>query len=73
MTHVFDASGLMSLIWPLVLCAAAWVVVIWALRQRDPVSEAVNGLLSPRRSTVEAGRLGADREGKSVDRSCPSR
>lgn len=50
MTHVFDATGLISLIWPLVLCAAAWGVVVWALRQRDPVSEAVNGLLSPRPS-----------------------
>lgn len=72
MTHLFDATGLSSLLWPLVLCAAAWGVMVWALRQRDPVSEAVDGLLSPRRSAdaaAAAGRLDADRAKHSVDRS----
>lgn len=52
MTHMFDATGLLSLVWPLVLCAAAWGIMVWALRQPDTVSEAVNGLLTPRPSGV---------------------
>lgn len=57
MTHLIDTSDLLSLIWPLMLCAAAWGIVIWALRQRDQVSEAVNGLLSPHRSTEFASEF----------------
>ncbi len=72
MTPFFDAAGLSSLLWPLVLCAAAWGIMVWALRQRDPVSEAVDGLLSPRASADAAAaavRLDADRAENSVDRS----
>ena len=50
MTDVFGTTGLLSLIWPLVFCAAAWGIMVWALRQRDQVSEVVNGLLAPRPS-----------------------
>lgn len=56
MTYLFDTTDLLSLIWPLMLCAAAWGIVVWALRQRDQVSEALNGLLSPHRSTEFASR-----------------
>lgn len=56
MTHLIDTSDLLSLIWPLMLCAAAWGIVIWALRQRDQVSEAVNELLSQHRSAEVVGR-----------------
>ena len=50
MTQLFNATGVLSLLWPLASCAVAWGIVLWALRQRDSVSEAVNGLLSPRPS-----------------------
>lgn len=54
MTHMFDATGLLSLVWPLVLCAAAWGIMVWSLRQPDTMSEAVNSLLASRHSG-EAG------------------
>lgn len=64
MTHFFDAANLPSLLWPLALCATAWCIVVWALRQRDRVSEVVDGLLSPRISADSAAAavtLDADR------------
>lgn len=72
MTHLIDAAGLSSLLWPLALCVTAWCIVVWALRQRDRVSEAVDGLLSPRISAeadAADGKLDADRAIHSVDRS----
>lgn len=56
MTYLFDATSLLSLIWPLVFCAAIWGILVWALRQRDQVSEAVNELLSQHRSAEVVGR-----------------
>lgn len=63
MTHVFDVTALLSLLWPLALCAVAWGIMVWALRQRDAVSEAVDGLLTPRPSEqAAAGATSFDRE-----------
>jgi len=63
MTHVFDVTALLSLLWPLALCAVAWGVMVWALRERDAVSEAVDGLLTPRSSEqAAAGAPSFDRE-----------
>lgn len=54
MTHLLDSTGLVSLIWPLTVCAAAWGITAWALHQRDTVSEAVDGLLSPHQTADAA-------------------
>lgn len=50
MTDPVYSTGVLTLLWPLLLCAAAWGLMVWALHQRDSVSEAVNGLLAPRTS-----------------------
>lgn len=67
MTHLVDITDLLSLIRPLLLCAAAWGIVVWALRQRDQVSEAVDGLLSAHHSTDPACQSDTHLEARSID------
>ncbi len=56
MTGVLDVTALLSLIWPLTVCAVAWGIMVWALRERDAVSRAVDGLLTRRPSEQTARR-----------------
>ncbi len=55
MMDLFDAAGFVSLIVPLIVCAGAWGVMVWALCLRDRVTEVVDGLMVPKTATdVEA-------------------
>ncbi|MEQ1719087.1 MAG: hypothetical protein ABL907_24390 [Hyphomicrobium sp.] len=52
MSSVFNHHAVLSLLWPLLFSGAVWGIAVWALKQHDPVSELVRGLLDKHHDSV---------------------
>lgn len=48
MKDIFNTTSILTLLWPIASCAAAWGIFVWALRQRDPLCDVVSGPVAPR-------------------------
>lgn len=60
------AAMLITYLWPVLLCAAAWAIAIWALNAPDQMSMVVRRLISCNapRTAEAAATLGAIRRGE---------